>query len=163
MRKNGSPRGVWLIAVLAGVCLCASAVAQDDKQASVLTIQLYCDIRGLITGNVGVLIGLLLVFGGIWSIVQGKSIFSAVVAIILGGLVTSMPPLVESFIQGTNALLLQTGIATTPYEPFNCKLSPEANNQIQKCVGKRALDVYNDATSASCFESQRAQGDLTRR
>jgi hypothetical protein len=142
--------------VALGVALAVGAWAAtggDDQQASILTIQLYCDVRRLITGNVGVLIGLLLVFGGIWGIVQGKGIYSAVIAIIMGGLVTSLPSLVESFIQGTNKLLMQTGIAKTQYEPFNCSQSAEVNDSIQKCIGKRKLDVYSDTVGRDCYRS----------
>ena len=108
-------RDAWLplLFIAAGLCLIGAdvwaATTSDGATAKALSIGLYCDARNLITGNVGLILGLILVFMGIWSLVTGGGWAGAIITIIIGATVPSIPGLVEGFMLGLGTLLEESG------------------------------------------------------
>ncbi len=103
----------------------------DGSLSVYLTNQIYCDARGLLTGNIGLMIGLLLVVVGLWSLVTGGGWFGAVITIVAGAAVPSLPALVEGFFIGLSTLLSDAQMSARPFIPPNCPavLPPDAAAQ----------------------------------
>ena len=112
------------------VCLPVWAAAASDPNASdgsvsiQLSSKMYCDVRDLVQGDIGLLLGLVLVFMGIWSMVQGAKIVAVLPIIIIGSLVTALPSLIEETFKGLGGLLSGVGISQATYKaptPEECK------------------------------------------
>ncbi len=102
---------------------------------------MYCDTKWLLEGNIGLIIGLILVFMGIWSLVQGAKIIAALPVIVIGSLVTALPSIIESSFEGLGALLSETGISTQTFNPPNCVESGMTGTENQP--GKTKDDLSN--------------------
>ena len=114
--------GVSLLLVgglLVGADLWAQATSNvsNGQISQQLALGLYCDARGLISGNLGLILGLLMVFGGLWSLVSGGGWFSAILSILIGAAVPSIPGLVEGFMVGLGDLLREAKL-TAPNRVF---------------------------------------------
>jgi hypothetical protein len=83
----------------------------DGATSAYLAGQLYCQTKDLVSGNIGILVGLTLVFIGIWNLITGKGWFGAVLAIIMGAIIPSLPGLVEGFLIGYNNLMVESGLS----------------------------------------------------
>lgn len=81
---------------------------------------LYCDTKGLLEGNIGLLLGLILVFIGIWALVQGAKMIAVLPVILIGSLVTALPSVIESSFEGLGSLLSETNISTKTFSPPDC-------------------------------------------
>jgi hypothetical protein len=92
----------------------------SGQTSQLLANQLYCDARGLITGNLGLILGLLLVFSGLWGLVTGGGWFGAILSIIIGAAVPSIPGLVEGFLMGMGNLLIQAQMTQRNFTPPTC-------------------------------------------
>ena len=123
-----------ILPLVAGVLvlgLAASGYAQsnplgtsDGEIADALSCNLYNQGKALIEGQIGVLIGLILVFIGLWNLISGKGWFSAILAIVVGAAIPSIPGLVESFVEGYRTLMIESQM--TPES-----ISTGTNNQGQ--------------------------------
>lgn len=82
----------------------------DGATADALSCQLYQQTKALMEGQIGVLVGLILVFIGLWNLISGKGWFSAILAIVVGAAIPSVPGLVESFIGGYRELMIESGV-----------------------------------------------------
>lgn len=85
-----------------------------------LSSGIYCSLKHLLEGNIGLLAGLVLVFLGIWGLINGGSLTPALIIIVIGGLITALPTLVESGFSGLGDLLYQTNISGKTYDPPAC-------------------------------------------
>lgn len=88
------------------------AVSQGEI-AKKLSIKLYCETKGLLQGPFGTILGLILVAVGIWSLIQGGGVGTAIITIISGALITALPGLVESFLGGLGSLVRESGISSS--------------------------------------------------
>jgi len=71
-----------------------------DSQAGLsLSQQFYCQAKGVLSGNLGLIAGLLLALTGLWAMVNG-SLTGGVITLICGALITALPSLTESFLKG---------------------------------------------------------------
>lgn len=93
----------------------------DGATAKMLAERLYCDARGLLTGNIGLILGLVMVFFGLWSLVTGGGWIGAIVSIIIGAMIPSIPGLVEGFMEGLGKLLQESGAGSQPFKVTECK------------------------------------------
>jgi len=50
---------------------------------------------------------------GIWSLIQGGGVGTAIITIISGALITALPGLVESFLGGLGSLVRESGISSS--------------------------------------------------
>lgn len=123
---------VFLCVFLIGVAFVAQAADQQGSGDAALTkfsnemaTYLYCGVKGLITGNVGLLLGLILAATGVWVIIQGHSLASGISMIIFGTIVTALPVIVESSLSGMASLLKESGIAFSAFSvPEACQNAP---------------------------------------
>lgn len=98
----------------------AAPGTSSGQTSQLLANQLYCDARGLITGNLGLILGLLLVFSGLWNLVTGGGWFGAILSIIIGAAVPSIPGMVEGFLIGLGDLLMEAQLTTRLFTPPTC-------------------------------------------
>ena len=90
--------------------------------ATNLSKQLYCETKGLLQGPFGTILGLIMVAVGIWSLIQGGGVGTAIITIISGALITALPGLVESFLGGLGSLMRESGISSrTDYAAPVCQ------------------------------------------
>jgi hypothetical protein len=115
----------WIVAVFVvalGACfVAANGWAQSSGDVSIaLSKQLYCSTKTFFEGNIGLLIGLLMLVAGFWALINGGKIVGAMVMIVVGSLVTALPSLIEASFGGLSALLNQTQISDSAYNPPKC-------------------------------------------
>lgn len=89
-----------------------AAVSQGET-AKKLSIKLYCQTKGLLQGPFGVILGLIMVAVGIWGLIQGGGVGTAIITIISGALITALPGFVESFLGGLGSLVRESGISNS--------------------------------------------------
>jgi hypothetical protein len=106
----------WLPLVAMMILVAGTAWSQDGDGAisEKLSQRLYCDTKDLIEGNIGIMIGLIMVFMGIWAMVKGAKIMAAVPLIFIGAILTALPSIAEVSIGGVNNLLIEAGISKKP-------------------------------------------------
>lgn len=119
--------------VLVLVCLAGDAGAQvassatqgtsDGQVALTLAQGLMCDTKALLEGYVGLLLGLVLIFVGVWSLVGGGSPKVGLVTIFFGALITALPSLILSTMEGFGALMEQSGLSSGWTAPEQCSAS----------------------------------------
>lgn len=134
--------------LLIGVDLWAQTNQASNGQTSqMLALGLYCDGRALLTGNLGLILGLLLVFSGLWSLVTGGGWFGAIVSILIGATIPSIPGLVEGFLMGLGNLLREAQLTTRPFTPPVCGFAGQgrsaSNFRASENASMDALDNYN--------------------
>jgi hypothetical protein len=98
----------------------ANSGAAAGQISQALALGLYCDARTLLTGNLGIILGMILVFSGLWSLVKGGSLAGALLTILIGGAVPSIPGLVEGGLQGLGELVRASNMSTRSYTPPSC-------------------------------------------
>lgn len=94
----------------------AAPAASDGSSGQIgtaLAKNLYCNTETLLQGNIGLMIGLILVFMGIWAMVQGAKMMAAIPMIIMGALITALPSIVEASLEGLSNLLKASGISSS--------------------------------------------------
>jgi len=103
-----------------------NAIAENEagKEGAELAQNLYCNTADLLEGNIGLLLGLILVFMGIWALIQGAKMIAVVPMIIVGSLVTALPSVIESSFKGLGTLLKDAEISTVEYKPPTCPAPP---------------------------------------
>lgn len=78
-----------------------------------LALQMYCGAYNVLTGNLGLLLGLLIAAYGLWILISDGAFGRGVAIITAGALLTALPGLTSSFIQGVGDYLYSVGISTT--------------------------------------------------
>lgn len=113
----------------------------DGTVSTQLAINLYCGTAALFEGDLGLLIGLILVFTGLWSLVQGGKIVAALPVLIFGALITALPSLIISSLQGLGQLLSDTGISSGTFEIKSCTTASNMITESQyKAICRNAAD-----------------------
>lgn len=99
----------------------STAGTTNGELGAKLATGLYCDGKHLIQGSLGMAIGLLMVFGGLWSMVRGGKIISGIIMIAFGAILTALPSMIEATLQGLGNLLSQSGMTQgTTFDPPEC-------------------------------------------
>jgi hypothetical protein len=93
--------------------------SSDGITGKQLATGLYCDGRALLTGPFGLMLGLLMVFMGLWKLINGAGWFAAITSIIIGAAIPSIPGLVEGFMQGYGTLLKESGMLGENSQPLD--------------------------------------------
>lgn len=111
------------MALLVGVFLMwtQGALAQakgtsDGKLGENLALGLFCDTKGVLEGDVGLLLGLILVFIALWSMIQGAKLVAVFPLLIIGSLMTALPSLIMTGFESLGVLLAETKISTNTKE-----------------------------------------------
>lgn len=115
--------------MLAFVLLAGNALAADTATDGTVGLKLaqglFCDTKNLLEGYLGLTLGLLLVLSGIWSLTSGGSPKTAFTLILFGALITSLPSLIISTMEGFGDLMEKSGLSSS-WEwvtPDQCKNS----------------------------------------
>ena len=112
-------RAFLLAAALAIPAVTWAGAGQTSGNVSTeLAKNLLCNTAALLQGDIGLLIGLILVFMGLWSLIQGNKIISALPLLIIGALITALPTLVMSAAMGLGDLLSATEISKSNTSKF---------------------------------------------
>jgi hypothetical protein len=86
-----------------------------------LTQNLYCDMKGLLSGSVGLMIGFAVALLGLMKIIQGST-GTGIIFILMGAAVTALPNIVESTIGGIGSVLYENDISTrAPGPGMDCE------------------------------------------
>jgi hypothetical protein len=110
-----------VVGVMVGMAQAGLAAdATSGEVSKQLAINLYCGVTDLLEGDIGLLIGLIFVFVGLWSLIQGGKIVAALPMLILGSLITALPTLTLSALSGLGQLLSDTKISTNAFEVETC-------------------------------------------
>ena len=112
-----SPRGL-VLCTLAMVLVAMPVLAEqvsapgtsDGALSKALATNLYCSVYSLMGGNLGIILGLILVFLGLWAMIQGAKPIAVIPLIIVGALMTALPSLIESSLEGLATLFKEAGI-----------------------------------------------------
>jgi len=102
---------------MAGVGLAAEG-ASDGATSKALSQALLCQTAKLLQGNVGILIGLILIFTGLWSLIKGASFMAAAPVLVIGAIITALPTLLLSMASGLGNLLVESGISKSNIADF---------------------------------------------
>lgn len=90
-----------------------AAPAHATSGAEGMALQLICQTYQLGSGNLMLMAGFLLAVYGLYRMISAASYKSGLILIIVGALLTALPGLIFSFLQGTNIWLFNSGITTT--------------------------------------------------
>jgi hypothetical protein len=106
---------IGMVVVLAGLAWAHGAWAQDtsptDGQiAMALSQQLYCQAKGVLSGNLGLLAGMVIALYGLYTMING-AVSGGLILVICGALLTALPSLVQSTMQGLSGFLTSTQIS----------------------------------------------------
>ncbi len=102
---------------MAGVGLAAEGTS-DGATSKALAQALLCQTAKLLEGNVGILIGLILIFTGLWSLIKGASFMAAAPVLVIGAVITALPTLLLSMASGLGNLLVDSGISKSNIATF---------------------------------------------
>lgn len=109
---------VIAVLLLAGVAIAMEPTSGVDSVA--LTQGMYCDIKGLLGGKIGMLIGFGVALLGLMKMIQGN-VGGGVLFIVFGVLVTWLPNLIEGTLGGLGGVLYDAGISThAPDKGISC-------------------------------------------
>lgn len=136
-----------LVLGFAVLALQAFAANNDAGTTSVAVATcLYHDAKALLEGNLGTIFGLIMVFSGLWSIVTGGGWIGAILTIIFGAMVPSIPGLVEGFLEGLGGLLREANMGGRAF----VVPTPKAEMCAPQTVGEIRRDgAYESGTSHS--------------
>lgn len=111
--------GVMVVMAQVGV---ATDEANNGEVSKYLANKLFCDTVDLLEGDIGLLIGLILVFLGLWSMIQGAKIAAALPLLITGAFITAIPSLILSTLGGLGTLLAESGMTdeNNTFSPPTC-------------------------------------------
>jgi hypothetical protein len=86
-----------------------------------LSQDLYCQSKKLLSGNIGLLIGVVIALFGLYQM-AGGNLMGGLVLLVCGALVTALPSLVESFLTGVGSVLSTggTSLGATTFKPPSC-------------------------------------------
>lgn len=103
--------------VLMFVALASAGYAIDG---STLSQQVYCDVKGIFSGSLGLLVGFGVALYGLLSIIKGNTA-SGILMIMAGAAVTMLPNIVESSLGGVANVLNSSNISNgASFTPAGC-------------------------------------------
>ncbi len=114
----------------------------NGEVSKYLANDLFCDTVDLLEGDIGLLIGLILVFLGLWSMIQGAKILSALPLLITGAFITAIPSLILSTLGGLGELLNETGMSKSTFSPPECPALTPAQDGIDKAMKNSSGAFY---------------------
>ena len=110
-----------------------------------LSQQVYCDIKSLFSGQLGLLAGFGIALYGLMQIVQGST-GPGVFLIAGGAVVTLLPNLIESFMGGVGGVLTSTGISNSGnFSPQGCANPVNTHNPAMDPNGLNDNSLFNSA------------------
>lgn len=119
-----------ILFVVAALALAGAGYADAPAAApngTALAYDTYCSIKGMVSGNLGLMVGFGAAVFGLVQLIQGKT--GAGLFLILGGaLVTALPGMIEGTLSGLGSVLRTSGISETgdgagsnnAYKPSGC-------------------------------------------
>lgn len=138
--------GLSLVATHGWADMISSTDVSSGKVGCELAKNLYEGTQNLIQGSVGLLLGLIMLLAGFWALINGAAIMPSMATIILGGLVTALPSLINSFFTGVGGLM-SGDLGGVPYNT-NVDCVPQA---VTVCgrddTGGDARGAYSCTTS----------------
>lgn len=107
-----------------------------------LTRQIYCDVKLLVGGNIGLLVGFAAALFGLLQMIQGNT-GSGILIIAAGALVTQLPALIEGSLDGVAGVLKGAGITGTDNRGF---YGPGCDGAGGSPQGKNNFDINNQGS-----------------
>lgn len=145
---------LWVLPVLVLVLVFVAhnvLAADEDNSKAALTLAqgLLCDTKHLLEGYVGLLLGLILIFVGIWSLASGGSAQGALLTIFFGALITSLPSLIISTMQGFGQLMEETNMSAKWQwvEPEQCQSGSSGGSTSTYTPEEKDDDVIHEPPS----------------
>jgi hypothetical protein len=149
--------GLVCVAVAAMSLMATHGWADEIKSSDIssgkvgceLAKNLYVGTQSLIQGNVGLLLGLIMLLAGFWALINGAAILPSMATIIMGGLVTALPSLINSFFEGIgNVMSGDMGGAPYSGDPQNLPCEAQAiTNCSRDDSGGDSRGTYSCTTS----------------
>lgn len=121
--------------------MCSPVWAADTSGSASLglALQMYCGAYNVLTGNLGLMLGLLIAAYGLWILITDGSFGKGLTIIVAGALLTALPGLTSSFIQGMGDYLYNVGISS------NSGASLRVATDIAERSGCSGIDIdWND-------------------
>lgn len=115
------------------------AYAEQPQVSEILAKKLYCDTSDLLQGNIGLLIGFILMFFALWSLIYGAKLIVVAPLIVIGAIVTALPTIVEQSFIGLGNLLNDADISSTTFLTPTCD---SLEDQIDAQMKSRATGTY---------------------
>lgn len=127
----------------------ATAPSTDGKLAELLSIQLYCGVKSTVEGELGLVIGILIMFSAIWSLVRGGKSGPAIVTILFGASITALPTIIESGFTGLGNLMTSSGMsnAAVAFTPPAC---PKAGASMKTEISKEYETIKKNREEGHC-------------
>ncbi len=119
-----------------------SASTNNGEVSIFLANQLFCSTVDLLEGDIGLLIGLILIFVGLWSMVQGAKFVAAFPIMIMGALITAIPSLLLSSLKGLSGLLNDSHISKHDFTPPSCPALTPSQKAIDNAMRDRSGRNY---------------------
>ncbi len=93
-----------LLLVASFVLATGTVLAQttDGTMATTLTIGMYCDLKGIFSGKIGLLVGFVIALMGLMKLIQGNT-STGILFILAGAAVSWAPALIETFLNGVGS------------------------------------------------------------
>ncbi|RYG60865.1 MAG: hypothetical protein EON60_05595 [Alphaproteobacteria bacterium] len=125
----------------------------DGQLGLLLASQLYCNTKEMVEGSVGLVIGVLIMFSALWSMIRGGKVVPAVVSILFGASITALPTIIESGFQGLGQLMGDAGMtATSTFIPPNeCGGLKEKIRQEYKTIEENRRNGDCDGGRLDCL------------
>lgn len=106
---------LWILVALllvlgTGAVFAAETTTSNGKLGLELSKQLYCQMKSAFTSNTGLFIGLCIAVMGLWKLLSTGNVGGGLILIVSGALLTALPSLAQSFLNGVGVAL--TGIAS---------------------------------------------------
>lgn len=131
-----------MVVGLAFMAVSAFASTVGGKTDSeILTQGLYCGIKGLIEGQLGLLVGLVFVTTGLAVLIKGGKWVPALILVFTGAVITAVPNMINSFFEGYNSMLRSASIGSGAEGSF----TGLANG----CATKSEAEVAEEAIEAA--------------
>lgn len=119
-----------------------AASTSDGAISEMLSAEMYCSIGRMLEGNLGLILGLVLVFIALWSMINGAKIVVALPFIILGALITALPSLVESTFDGLSSMLQRSEISIANFAPPQCSSNMPSESELKKLYTNPATGSF---------------------
>lgn len=98
------------VSLVVALVVAVPVLAEDTSLGTTLAQSIWCDMKSVFDGSVGLLVGFGVALLGLWQVVQGKGM-AGVLLIAGGAAVSQLPALIESTLQGMGSALQAAGIS----------------------------------------------------
>ncbi|TKW61898.1 MAG: hypothetical protein DI628_04565 [Blastochloris viridis] len=120
----------------------AADATNNGELSRYLANKLYCDTVDILEGQVGLLIGLLIVFGGLWSMVRGAKPTAALPVMFIGAMVTAVPSLILSSLEGLGTLLNESNVTKKTFTAPSCPANTPGQQAIDDAMRDSSGKYY---------------------